>query len=693
MDPRERGCGWLMADARRARGIPRKPLARVAVAAPILCCTLALTLGSAATANPDHLHPARVSRPPAPAPATSGPSSAAAGPACCDAAPAPTSGPTTRHQRAAGKHGDGTGTNTSSAASPSAAPGSAGTPVTRAGATARERRERRRAGRGGTSETPTPTPAGATGGGSAGASSQQAGEAATPSSSRRRPRIRHDKPREPKHPLTTPQPAPTPPATAAAPQPSAVVSALVSQSAAAAAPAAVAAAPPSAKVQTSSAAPARHAATRRRHAGRARRAAPAAAGAHAPVLTGVLPAAAAHRSVATRKPLAPAAAKHAHAAESPLVKTVTRIINVVPPVVRALLAALVALALALALVSRVSAIRARRLLRQRSELLEDVGLLQAALLPPLPERLGPVATSAAYRPASGPGAGGDFYDVFALGDGRLAVIVGDVSGHGRQALPHTTLVRFTLRAYLEAGMSPRIALQSAAPALERQLGESFATVVLATYNPRERVLVYAAAGHPPPLLLGSDVVHPITVCSAPPLGVGAPTGTRQTTVSIPGAATACFYTDGVIEARVAGELFGVQRLEAVLATLDGHVDAPVLLEHVAAATDRHPDDMAACVLRVEGSSAAPAVRVEELELDARAASGDRAERFLLAAGMHPADTEATLSAVRSALGVHRRVVLELHLGDGEPAVRLIPHNVTSLQSPPLLQAATARGGF
>ena len=166
-----------------------------------------------------------------------------------------------------------------------------------------------------------------------------------------------------------------------------------------------------------------------------------------------------------------------------------------------------------------------------------------------------------------PGAGGDFYDLFALEDGQLAVIVGDVSGHGRQALPHTALVRFTLRAYLEAGLSPRAAVQTAGAVLERQLGGSFATVVVATYQPRERILTYACAGHPPPLVLGSRSIAPITVCSSPPIGAGMRTGTRQTVVSVPGRSQVCFHTDGVTEARVAGELFGAERLARALAEL------------------------------------------------------------------------------------------------------------------------------
>jgi hypothetical protein len=393
---------------------------------------------------------------------------------------------------------------------------------------------------------------------------------------------------------------------------------------------------------------------------------------------GLAPAAAtAGTAAATRTPTG--ARKGAPKSSSPgpssqLVKTITTIVDVVPAAVRALIAALLALALALAARSRVAGVRARRLERQRVELLEDVGLLQAALLPVPPARLGPVGTSAAYEPAAGPGAGGDFYDVFALDDGQLAIIVGDVSGHGRQALPHTALVRFTLRAYLEAGLSPRDAVQTAGAVLERQLGGAFATVIAATYNPRERLLVYSAAGHPPPLIvpLQADAgsIPPVTICASPPIGVGMRTGTRQTVVSIPGGAQICFHTDGVTEARVGSDLFGTERLLDTLTELGPSATAPALLEHVAEIADERPDDMAACLLHIEGSEEAPTVLVEELELDRDEAASARTERFLLACGLTRREVAEALRTAAIAAGRAGTIVLEVRRGDGAPEVGL-----------------------
>jgi hypothetical protein len=93
---------------------------------------------------------------------------------------------------------------------------------------------------------------------------------------------------------------------------------------------------------------------------------------------------------------------------------VTRVLREVPSGVWAGLLALGVLAAALAANAIVSAVRARRMTRQRETLRADVGLLQSALLPAVPARIAGVNVSAAYRPAGGPAAGGDFYDLFPL---------------------------------------------------------------------------------------------------------------------------------------------------------------------------------------------------------------------------------------------------------------------------------------
>jgi hypothetical protein len=661
----------------------------MAGAASLICCTLVISWPALAAGRERHGTTTAASGPPVPAQA---PALATGEPASAPATHAPTA--------AARRHRDSPGAGTPSAGAGGApATGSqpeAAAQVNRAAdqTPGHRRRAAERAARRREARTGEATGLGS---GQPAATQGEAGAGLNFAASRKPHEKGKGKGKEPKHghkppPQGPPAGKPVPVASAAA-APAAVIAAPV--------PTAPAAAPVLAstpQIAAESASPSTGTAHRR--AGRRLASAVGGAGAAglAPAAAGV-PAVALAQSPApagtgTRRASATKPAGGARSGESPLattVTTVTKIINVVPPAIRFIIGGLIALALALAASSRLSAVRARRLARQRAELLDDVGLLQAALLPALPGRVGPVGTSAAYRPASGPAAGGDFYDLFALGDGQLAVIVGDVSGHGRRALPHTALLRFTLRAYLEAGLSPRSALQTAAPVLERQLGDSLATVVLATYNPRERTLVYACAGHPPPLVIGTAAVKPITACSAPPIGAGAATGTRQSTISIPGGSLICFYTDGVVEARVQGRLLGAPRLGELITELGQDASAAALLDSVEAETELRPDDMAACLLRVEGDEQRPAIQVEELELDGREAARGRAGRFLLAGGVDPIDIENVLASVRASVARHGRVLLALHLGEGEPRVSLHPQNVTTLEPPTRPQTATAGG--
>ncbi|MEA2443000.1 MAG: hypothetical protein QOJ12_292, partial [Thermoleophilales bacterium] len=284
--------------------------------------------------------------------------------------------------------------------------------------------------------------------------------------------------------------------------------------------------------------------------------------------------------------------------------TIQRVVEVIPTPIWAALIALALLALAFFGRGQVVARRAKRLAAQREELLHDVGLLQQALLPEIPERLGELATSVAYRPADGPAAGGDFYDAFLLDGERVAIIVGDVSGHGRAALARTALMRYTLRAYLDAGLEPRRALKIAGRALDDDLGGDFATVVVAVHDPAHATLTYASAGHPPPIVTGSGAFEPVTTLSSPPIGAGLPTGQRQTTLHLPGDAVACFFTDGLPEAKYGTGLMGRDRLANLLGDLGPEVTATRLIDAVATDADSTPDDMAACVLRPDATGAA-----------------------------------------------------------------------------------------
>jgi hypothetical protein len=273
--------------------------------------------------------------------------------------------------------------------------------------------------------------------------------------------------------------------------------------------------------------------------------------------------------------------------------------------------------------------RARRLEAQRKQLAADLDSIQAALIPESPPRLGGLDVSVAYRPADGPGAGGDFYDAFALDADRVAIIVGDVSGHGRDALGRAAHMHYTLRAYVEMGLEPRAALKLAGRVLGADKDDLFTT-----------------AGHPAPVLLGPGAHEPLTRCASPALGWGVATGRRQTTVSFPEGARACFFTDGVTEARVDDELLGRDRLGHILSGLDRGSGAQALLENVQQRTEAIRDDMAACIIEATAGPALSEQRVEELEVDLRQIGSGQAERFLEACGISARETEAVMTDAR-----------------------------------------------
>jgi hypothetical protein len=374
-----------------------------------------------------------------------------------------------------------------------------------------------------------------------------------------------------------------------------------------------------------------------------------------------------------------------------VVRTVRRAVEVVPGFLWALIAGLGALSLLATGASSFLAGRTRRLARQREALLQDVGLLQAALLPDPPAQIaGATAASVAYRAATSGPPGGDFYDVFALDEERLGLIVGRVSATGRRALGVTALIRHMLRAYLEGGLQPRNALQVGADVLERHLGPDYACATVAVYDRATSRLTYAGAGMPAPIVLGSVAFEPVTACAAPAIGMGVATGTRQTSVLLPAGAAACLYTDGLLDARVDGGRYGYRRAWHALETLEDDAGAEALLDRVAAEADTSVDDVAAVVLRVGRDVSASAFdgerRVEELELGRRELDGERPGLFLRDCGVPTSVIPEAVEELRETATRLGGAVLRVRYGAG------VPEPETGLRTMEILSSVAGPSG-
>ena len=316
--------------------------------------------------------------------------------------------------------------------------------------------------------------------------------------------------------------------------------------------------------------------------------------------------------------------------------------------------------------------RARRLEGQRAELQRGLDVMQAALVPAVPQRLGDLAVSVAYRPASGPAAGGDFYDLFMLASGKVAIVLGDVAGHGEGALTHAALTRYTLRAYLQAGLQPRAALALAGRVLADPEGERFATVAVGVFAARSGKLTYALAGHHPPLVSAAHVREPIASCVSPPVGWGAPTGRRQTVISLPAGSQVCFFSDGLIEARYEGGLLGRERLGEMLASLGSRPQATELLERVRTEAEASADDMVACVLIPQTPTLGEPTHTEELLVDPRLLAGSEVRRFLRECRLSADEIKRTIENARAVAGTSGEALLRIQLASHISTVSVLP---------------------
>jgi serine phosphatase RsbU (regulator of sigma subunit) len=227
---------------------------------------------------------------------------------------------------------------------------------------------------------------------------------------------------------------------------------------------------------------------------------------------------------------------------------------------------------------------------QREALLSDVGVLQAALLPAVPGNLGDLEVSVAYRPAQGLAAGGDFFDVFTLSPDRTGIIIGDVSGHGRESLIHAALVRYTLRTLMGEGHPLPEVLARADRYLTGELGDGFATVIICSYEHATGELTWAKAGHEPPIIAGQPEAEEK---AATPLGFGlGDTWPQFSRILVPGERV-CLFTDGLTEARRNGAHLGRAHLKSLV---DDGLGAQALVERIQTDSDDCSDDLAAVVI-------------------------------------------------------------------------------------------------
>jgi sigma-B regulation protein RsbU (phosphoserine phosphatase) len=241
--------------------------------------------------------------------------------------------------------------------------------------------------------------------------------------------------------------------------------------------------------------------------------------------------------------------------------------------------------------------------RQRVEL-ETARRIQSSILPELPPSLNGVEIAHAYLPASE--VGGDFYDVLALEDGRLAIAVGDVAGHGVSSGLVMSMAKSALA--VQVTFDPEVS--AVFNTLNRTVFQTarkrlLATLCYALLDPVRRELVYASAGHLFPYRVTVEGMVEALESVAYPLGVRGKLVVEPRTARLSAGDTLFLFSDGIVEARPEGseDVFGFERLEqslSVHARLGVERLRDAVLADVARFTDHAPreDDQTIVVLRL-----------------------------------------------------------------------------------------------
>ncbi|MGP3970595.1 SpoIIE family protein phosphatase [Streptomyces sp. 6N223] len=249
---------------------------------------------------------------------------------------------------------------------------------------------------------------------------------------------------------------------------------------------------------------------------------------------------------------------------------------------------------------------ARRYSRERTTALT----LQRTLLPqrlPSPEA---VEVASRYLPAgTGAGVGGDWFDVIPLSGARVALVVGDVVGHGLHASASMGRLRTAVRTLADVDLPPdellthlddliiHLASDLQAAGAGRTSGESGATCLYAVYDPVSRRCALASAGHPLPLVISPDGTGiPVAAQPGPPLGIGG-LPFEATEVELPEGSLLALYTDGLVESRERDVDQGTAELLRVLNQPAASLGALCDTVMDAMLPDRRTDDAALLLAR------------------------------------------------------------------------------------------------
>ncbi|MFE3379903.1 SpoIIE family protein phosphatase [Streptomyces anulatus] len=203
--------------------------------------------------------------------------------------------------------------------------------------------------------------------------------------------------------------------------------------------------------------------------------------------------------------------------------------------------------------------------------------LQRTLLPRELPSATAVTVAARYVPADGGiEIGGDWYDVIPLSAERVALVVGDVMGHGMAEAATMGRLRTAVQTLSELELPPDEVLTRLNDTVAELGDDSFATCLYGVFDPVGHDFVLADAGHPSPAVVAPDGTVAFPLSSAnPPLGTAAPPF-DLTTTKLPDGSLIVLYTDGLVESRTGDIDVGMTCLARALdaAVSDGRAEDP-----------------------------------------------------------------------------------------------------------------------